>query len=70
MCLFKAPKIPKTPPPAQMQSMQAPKDMINNKHGSMSRLRRRGMWASVMTGPSGVSGPPTVTGAGGSVTGG
>jgi hypothetical protein len=68
--MMKAPKVPKTPPPAQYQTMQTPKDMINGGKDSRLRLRRRGMWASVMTGPQGVAGAPSVTGMGGSVTGG
>ncbi|MDQ3222675.1 MAG: hypothetical protein M3Q75_04260 [Gemmatimonadota bacterium] len=66
MCMFgKAPKAP--PPPAQLQPMVSPKDMQNpSKRG----LRRRGMWASIMTSPQGIPGAPTVTGSGGGVTGG
>lgn len=67
MCIG-APKIPKTPPPAQFQQMQAPKDLTNVR-GSTSR-RRRGLWASVFTGPAGVTSSPVVTGSGGGVTGG
>jgi hypothetical protein len=69
MCMFKAPKIPKTPPPAQMQSMQVPKDMVG-RDGNRMRLRRRGMWASVFTSPQGVTGMPAVTGSSGGTTGG
>lgn len=69
MCMFK-PKVPKTPPPAQYQTMQTPKDMVNSGRDSRLRLRRRGMWASVFTSPQGVSGAPTVTGMSGGVTGG
>lgn len=69
MCMFK-PKIPKVPPPAQYQSMQAPKDFTNaSKNGSAMR-RRRGMWASIFTSPQGVTTAPTVTGMGSGVTGG
>jgi len=68
--MFKAPKIPKTPPAAQMQAMQVPKDMAQNRDNMRNKLRRRGMWASVFTGPAGIGTAPTVTGSGGSVTGG
>lgn len=69
MCLFSAPKIPKTPPPAQMQQMQMPKDMVRNRADGQSRLRRRGMWASIFTSPGGITAAPTTTGGSGSVTG-
>lgn len=62
-------KVPKTPPPAQFQQMQAPKDFTDPKSGKVAR-RRRGLWASVFTGPSGVASAPVVTGSGGGVTGG
>jgi hypothetical protein len=66
MCLS-APKIKPPPPPAQMQSMQQPKDMTNAK-GNSNMLRRRGMWASIFTGPQG-SHHRDLTGSGISVTG-
>jgi hypothetical protein len=70
MCFFKPPTIKPPPAPAQMQAMQAPKDMIQNaKDGSLAR-RRRGMWASIFTGPQGIVGAPAVTGTGGGLTGG
>lgn len=65
----KAPKIPKTPPPAQFQAMQAPKDMVDPRKNGLTR-RRRGLWANVFTGPQGISSAPTVTGSTGGVTGG
>jgi hypothetical protein len=67
MCLS-APKIKPPPPPAQMQSMQQPKDMSNVKGNSA--LRRRGMWASIFTGPQGITSSPNVTGTSGGITGG
>ena len=69
MCVFSQPKIKPPPPPAERQAMQSPKDMMDPKTG-MAIRRRRGLWASIFTGPQGVSGPPTVTGASGGVTGG
>lgn len=54
------PKIPKTPPPAERQAMQTPKDTANN--GLPMRRYRRGFWSAIMTSPSGVSGPPSTTG--------
>lgn len=65
MCIG-APKIPKTPPPAQFQQMQAPKDLTTNK----SFRRRRGLYASIFTSPQGVTAPVSVTGTSGGVTGG
>ena len=70
MCVFKAPKIPKQPAPAQMQAMQAPKDAIQGRDDARLKLRRRGLYASIFTSPQGVGGAPMVTGSTGSVTGG
>lgn len=67
MCMS-APKIPPPPPPAQFQAMQTPKDMT--KPDAKSVMRRRGMWASIFTGPQGIVAPPSVTGTSGGVTGG
>lgn len=66
MCLG-APKIPKTPPPAQFQQMQAPKDITRPDN---TRRRRRGLYASIFTGPQGIAGSPSVTGSTGGLTGG
>ena len=68
MCMFKAPKIPKSPPAAERQAMQLPKEMAGRD--GRARKMRRGMWASVFTSPAGVSGAPTVTGTSGGMTGG
>lgn len=62
-----APKIKAPPPPAQYQAMQAPKDISTTKG---SKSRRRGFWASVMTGPGGIAAAPTTTGGFSGVTGG
>lgn len=69
MCMFK-PKVPRVPPPAQYQTMQAPKDMTQMGKDGKAMRRRRGMWASIFTSPQGVSGAPSTTGMGGGVTGG
>lgn len=69
MCMFKAPKIPKTPPPAQYQTMQTPKDMVNMGRDGRALRRRRGMWASIFTSPQGISTAPSVTGSAGGTTG-
>jgi hypothetical protein len=53
-----------------MQAMQAPKDMTNPNGVLRDKLRRRGMWASIFTGPQGVTAPPAVTGTSGGMTGG
>lgn len=68
MCIG-APKVPKVPPAAERQPMQVPKEMAGSQ-GSAYKRRRRGMWASIMTSPQGIPTMPTVTGGGGSVTGG
>lgn len=72
MCMFSAPKvnIPAPVPPAQMQAMQSPKDMMQDQRGGSSQRRRRGLWATVFTGPQGIVGSPAVTGTGGGLTGG
>ena len=70
MCFFSAPKITPPPPPAQMQAMQAPKDLMQNPKDGSSIRRRRGLWASVFTGPQGITGAPSVTGTAGGLTGG
>lgn len=67
MC-FSAPKIPAPVPPAQFQAMQTPKDLTSPNNKNLAR--RRGMWASIMTGPQGIAAPPSVTGTGGGLTGG
>lgn len=59
MCVF--PKAPKIPPAVERQATQVPQDPQVQRQGSASR-RRRGMWANIMTGPSGVMGKPSVTG--------
>lgn len=69
MCIG-APSVPKQPPAAQMQAMQAPKDMTQGQQSAKLLMRRRGLWASIFTSPSGIAGPPTVTGTSGGVTGG
>ena len=59
MCVLpKAPKIPQVP---ERQAVQAPADPIDTRVGLNAR-KRRGMWASIMTSPRGVSGAPSVTG--------
>jgi hypothetical protein len=65
--MFKAPKVPKQPLPPERQAMQAPKDMPESF--DRTKRRRRGMWASIFTTPSGVGGAPSVTGSGGGQTG-
>lgn len=69
MCLS-APKIKAPPPPAQLQMTQAPKDLLNPNGTNRDKLRRRGLWASIFTGPQGITAAPSVTGTGGGVTGG
>jgi hypothetical protein len=63
-----APSIPPPPPPAQFNPAQAPKDLTPNSDANT--LRRRGMWASIFTGPQGITSPANVTGSSGGMTGG
>lgn len=70
MCMFSTPKIPKTPPAAERQPMITPKDMAQGEGADRYKRRRRGMWASIFTGPAGITAAPNVTGSGGSITGG
>lgn len=63
-----APKIPKQAPAPERQAMQSPKELDLAR--SLSGRRRRGMWASVFTGPGGLGVAPSVTGSTGGVTGG
>lgn len=69
MCLG-GPNIEAPPPPAQFQQMQNPKDLTNPRESGNRNRRRRGLWATVFTGPAGIASAPTVTGSGGAVTGG
>jgi hypothetical protein len=69
MCIS-TPKIPAPIPPAQLQAMQAPKDLTSPDGTMRDKLRRRGMFASIFTGPSGITASPSVTGTSGGMTGG
>lgn len=69
MCLS-TPKIPTPPPPAQIQAMQAPKDLTKPDNSKANLLRRRGLWASIFTGPQGIVAAPSVTGSSSGITGG
>lgn len=64
-----APKVPKTPPAAERQAMQLPKDTVDPRTG-ISVRRRRGLWANLFTSPQGVVAAPVTTGTSGSITGG
>ncbi len=63
-----APDIEAPPPPAERQAMQTPEQGVTNS--GLNRKRRRGMWASIFTSPQGAPTMPSVTGGGGSFTGG
>lgn len=63
MCVL--PKAPKLPPAVERQAAQMPQI---DAQGRSSR-RRRGLWASIMTGPKGLTAAPAVTGTPGGVTG-
>ena len=66
MCVF--PKQPKPPPIVERQAMQTPSDPVNRRT-ALGVRRRRGFWASIMTSPQGVAGPPRVTGSSGTTGG-
>lgn len=68
MCIG-LPKAPKVPIAPERQAMQQPKD-LQGETSARNQRSRRGLWASIFTSPAGLSGPPTVTGTGGSITGG
>ena len=68
MCIG-APKV-KVPQAPERQAMQVPKDITQNRDNARYKRLRRGFYASIFTGPSGLAGPPTVTGTTGGVTGG
>ena len=66
MCVV--PKAPKVPVMPERQAIQVPNDPTATRTSLNARMRR-GVWASIMTGPQGVSGPPKVTGTGAGVLG-
>lgn len=69
MCIG-LPKAPKVPVAPERQAEQLPQDMTQSQSNDIYKRRRKGLWASIFTSPAGVSGPPTVTGGTGGVTGG
>jgi hypothetical protein len=69
MCLFSAPKIPAPPTPASFQPTQTPKDMTQGGKSTKDALRRRGLYASIFTGPQGIAAAPMTTGTTGGSTG-
>ena len=64
MCVF--PRAPKVPAMPERQSVQVSQDPMGTRT-SLNARRRRGFWASIMTSPQGVSGPPSVTGTSGTL---
>lgn len=64
MCI--APKVPKAPAPAQYQPTQPVQDGVKFD----MKNKRRGFYAALFTGPSGITAPPSVTGTSGGMTGG
>lgn len=66
MCIV--PAAPKVPLQAQYQQMQVPQDPVSKNVANAANLRR-GLWASIMTSPKGVTTAPTVTGTGAGVLG-
>jgi hypothetical protein len=66
MCMG-APKVPDPIPPAQFQNMQQPVELLNRGN---RKNRRRGLYASLFTSPSGVGTKPVTTGTAGGTTGG
>jgi hypothetical protein len=61
MCIFSTPKMPAAPAPAQMQAMQPVKDFTDPLKQNRDTARRRGLFASIFTGPQGLVSPPTTT---------
>lgn len=61
MCLFSAPSVPAPPQAATFQPTQTPKDMTQNGKNTQDAMRRRGLWASIFTGPQGILAAPTTT---------
>lgn len=70
MCIFSAPKMPAIPTPAVFQPTQTPKDMTQQGKSTRDQMRRRGLWASIFTGPQGIASAPMTTGSTGGATGG
>lgn len=68
MCVL--PKAPKIPPQVERQAMQVPQEWAGSRAGGLNARRRRGLWASIMTSPKGIAGPPTVTGVSSGLMGG
>lgn len=67
MCVV--PKVPKVPVMPERQALQVPNDPTSQRTSINARMRR-GLYASIMTGPQGVpGGPPKVTGTGAGVLG-
>ena len=69
MCFFSAPKMPAAPQPAVFQPTQTPKDMTQKGKSASDQIRRRGLWASIFTGPQGIVAAPMTTGTKGGSTG-
>jgi hypothetical protein len=59
LCII--PKSPPIPVPVERQAEQVPQAPVDAT-SSLNARRRRGMWASIMTSPQGIGGPPSVTG--------
>lgn len=66
MCMF-SPKIPTPPAPASFQPTQTPQDLTQGK-SAKDMIKRRGLWASIFTSPTG-AGAPNTTGTTGGSTG-
>jgi hypothetical protein len=69
MCLFSTPSIPPAPVPASFQPTQTPKDLTKGK-STTDAMKRRGLFASIFTAPSGIAISPITTGTTGGQTGG
>ena len=62
MCFL--PSAPKVPTMPERQAMQTPQDPVDART-SLNAMKRRGFFASIMTGPQGALGSPSVTTLGG-----
>lgn len=67
MCIFSTPKMPPPPVAASFQPTQTPKDLTGKSN--TNAMRKRGLFASIFTGPQGIAALPMTTGTTGGSTG-
>lgn len=69
MCFFSPPSMPAAPTPAVFQPTQTPKDLTQNGKAAQDSIKRRGLFASIFTGPQGIIGSPMTTSTTGGASG-